>query len=83
MHVFQNSKISTYQKMWDFMSSRQGVFTQTYEEGINRVLNNKDYAYLLESAMAEYIVSQHCQNLTLIGGLLNSRGYGVGLPLGK
>ena len=47
------------------------------------MLTRKNYAYLVESAMAEYVVSQHCQNLTQIGGLLNSRGYGIGTAQGK
>lgn len=64
-------------------SRRDSVFTATYDEGIKRVLTRKNYAYLVESAMAEYVVSQHCQNLTQIGGLLNSRGYGIGTAQGK
>ncbi|XP_072178710.1 glutamate receptor ionotropic, kainate 2-like [Diadema setosum] len=80
---FSRSKIPTYMKMWEFMSSRESVFSNTYEEGIQRVLNSKNYAFLMESSMAEYVISQHCQNLTVIGGLLNSRGYGIGTPLGS
>ncbi|XP_071506809.1 glutamate receptor ionotropic, kainate 2-like [Diadema antillarum] len=80
---FKRSTIHTYEKMWDFMFARPHVFVQTYQEGIDRVLNSKNYAFLMESTMAEYQVSKHCQNLTMIGGLLNSRGYGVGTPLGS
>eukprot|EP00057_Strongylocentrotus_purpuratus_P014629 XP_011669103.1 PREDICTED: glutamate receptor ionotropic, kainate 2 [Strongylocentrotus purpuratus] len=80
---FSRSKIPTYMKMWEFMSSRQHVFTNTYNDGIQQVLNNRKYAYLMESAMADYVISQHCNNLTAIGGLLNSRGYGIGTPLGS
>ena len=65
------------------MSARPHVFSKTYDEGIERVLNSKNYAFLLESTTAEYRISQHCSNLTLIGGLLNSRGYGIGTPLRK
>ncbi|XP_022103504.1 glutamate receptor ionotropic, kainate 1-like [Acanthaster planci] len=80
---FRRSKIPTYQKMYEFMSARPHVFSKTYDEGIERVLNSKNYAFLLESTTAEYRISQHCKNLTLIGGLLNSRGYGIGTPLGS
>eukprot|EP00057_Strongylocentrotus_purpuratus_P014630 XP_011669104.1 PREDICTED: glutamate receptor ionotropic, kainate 2 isoform X2 [Strongylocentrotus purpuratus] len=80
---FKRSTIHTYKTMWEFMSSKPHVFVQTYREGIDRVLNNKNYAFLMESTMAEYEVSQHCKNLTIIGGLMNSRGYGVGTPLGS
>lgn len=79
----QRSTIHTYKTMWEFMSSKPHVFVQTYREGIDRVLANKNYAFLMESTMAEYEVSQHCKNLTIIGGLMNSRGYGVGTPLGR
>ena len=37
----QRSKISVYQRMWEFMNSRPHVFTDTYEEGINRVRSSK------------------------------------------
>lgn len=69
--------------MWEFMSSRPSVFMNTYDEGITRVLHKKNYAFLMESTVAEYVVARYCKNLTTIGGLLNSRGYGIGTPLGK
>ncbi|XP_072018832.1 glutamate receptor ionotropic, kainate 2-like [Amphiura filiformis] len=68
--------------MWEYMSKRPNVFENTYVDGIQRVLNTKNYAFLMESTMAEFVVSQHCKNLTQIGGLLNSRGYGVGTRQG-
>ncbi|XP_071819367.1 glutamate receptor ionotropic, kainate 2-like isoform X2 [Apostichopus japonicus] len=80
---FRNSKIDTYKAMWEYMSEKPGVLTVDYKEGIDRVLASNKYAFLMESTTAEYTVSQHCNNLTLIGGLLNSRGYGVGTPLGS
>ncbi|KTF73132.1 hypothetical protein cypCar_00046510 [Cyprinus carpio] len=56
------------------------VFVKSTEEGIARVLNSK-YAFLLESTMNEYHRSLNC-NLTQIGGLLDTKGYGIGMPLG-
>ncbi|XP_072018830.1 glutamate receptor ionotropic, kainate 2-like isoform X1 [Amphiura filiformis] len=79
---FSRSKIDTYQKMWDFMSNKPSVFVDTYGDGVVRVLNTKNYALLIESTMAEFRISQHCKNLTQIGGLLNSRGYGIGMRQG-
>ena len=64
------------------MNNKKSVFVETYEEGINRVLHTKDYAFLMESTMIEYVVTQYCNNLTQIGGLLNSRGYGIGTAQG-
>uniref|UniRef100_A0AAZ1Y123 Glutamate receptor n=1 Tax=Oreochromis aureus TaxID=47969 RepID=A0AAZ1Y123_OREAU len=82
MTFFQNSRYQTYQRMWNFMQSKQpSVFVKSTEEGIARVLNS-NYAYLLESTMNEYYRQRNC-NLTQIGGLLDTKGYGIGMPLGS
>lgn len=62
-------------------SKTPSVFVQTYEEGIKRVLDS-DYAFLMESTMLDYAVQRDC-NLTRIGGLLDSKGYGIATPKGK
>lgn len=78
----QKSKISTYEKMWAFMSSRKNTaLVKNNKEGITRVLTT-DYAMLMESTSIEYISQRNC-NLTQIGGLIDSKGYGVGTPIGK
>ena len=42
----QNSQISTYSKMWTFMSSHEDVFVDTTEAGVDRVRNSKGkYAF--------------------------------------
>ncbi|XP_067910302.1 glutamate receptor ionotropic, kainate 4 isoform X2 [Heterodontus francisci] len=80
MTFFQNSRYQTYQRMWNYMHSKQpSVFVKSTEEGISRVLNS-NYAFLLESTMNEYHRQRNC-NLTQIGGLLDTKGYGIGLPL--
>ncbi|XP_044736888.1 glutamate receptor ionotropic, kainate 2 [Chrysoperla carnea] len=82
MTFFRDSKIGIYQKMWRFMESkRPPVFVATYEEGIKRVLEG-DYAFLMESTMLDYAVQRDC-NLTQIGGLLDSKGYGIATPKGS
>ncbi|KAG7335800.1 hypothetical protein KOW79_000493 [Hemibagrus wyckioides] len=82
MTFFMNSRYQTYQRMWNYMYSKQpSVFVKSTEEGIARVLNSK-YAFLLESTMNEYHRSLNC-NLTQIGGLLDTKGYGIGMPLGS
>ncbi|XP_031953710.1 glutamate receptor ionotropic, kainate 5, partial [Corvus moneduloides] len=82
MTFFQNSRYQTYQRMWNYMHSKQpSVFVKSTEEGIARVLNSK-YAFLLESTMNEYHRRHNC-NLTQIGGLLDTKGYGIGMPLGS
>lgn len=68
--------------MWQFMDSkRPSVFVQKYDEGIRRVLEG-DYAFLMESTMLDYAVQRDC-NLTQIGGLLDSKGYGIATPKGS
>uniref|UniRef100_A0A8C2E5V7 Glutamate receptor, ionotropic, kainate 1b n=1 Tax=Cyprinus carpio TaxID=7962 RepID=A0A8C2E5V7_CYPCA len=82
IHLLQKSKISTYEKMWAFMSSRKNTaLVKNNREGIQRVMTT-DYALLMESTSIEYISQRNC-NLTQIGGLIDSKGYGVGTPIGS
>ncbi|XP_015419623.1 PREDICTED: glutamate receptor ionotropic, kainate 1 [Myotis davidii] len=78
----QKSRISTYEKMWAFMGSRQQTaLVRSSEDGIQRVLT-ADYALLMESTSIEYVTQRNC-SLTQIGGLIDSKGYGVGTPMGS
>ncbi|KAG0715855.1 Glutamate receptor ionotropic, kainate 2 [Chionoecetes opilio] len=81
---FMDSNIPTYMKMWTTMSSaRPSVFTETNEEGVERAEKSKGmYAFLMESSSIEYEVERRC-NLMQIGGLLDSKSYGVALPPGS
>lgn len=74
---FAESNITTYKKMWGFMSKNPNVFMKSNEEG-RKMVEKADgmYAYLMESASIEYIIERDC-NLTQIGGLLDSKGYGI------
>lgn len=62
-------------------SKKPSVFVKTYEDGIKRVLDG-NYAFLMESTMLDYAVQRDC-NLTQIGGLLDSKGYGIATPKGS
>ncbi|TRY83146.1 hypothetical protein DNTS_020658 [Danionella cerebrum] len=63
MTFFKKSKISTYEKMWAFMSSRKNTaLVKNSKDGITRVLTT-DYALLMESTSIEYITQRNC-NLT-------------------
>ncbi|EPY79810.1 Glutamate receptor, ionotropic kainate 3-like protein [Camelus ferus] len=77
----QKSKISTFEKMWAFMSSKPSALVKNNEEGIQRTLT-ADYALLMESTTIEYVTQRNC-NLTQIGGLIDSKGYGIGTPMGS
>ncbi|RWS28884.1 glutamate receptor ionotropic: kainate 2-like protein [Leptotrombidium deliense] len=81
MTFFRDSRIETYQKMWRYMENRPNVFVGSYEEGVARVLQG-NYAFLMESTMLDYMVQRNC-NLTEVGGLLDSKGYGIATPIGS
>ncbi|XP_063534432.1 glutamate receptor ionotropic, kainate 2 isoform X2 [Cydia strobilella] len=78
---FRDSNFSTYQRMWSFMeSARPSVFAITNKEGEERVMRGKGaYAYLMESTTIEYVVERNC-DLTQVGGMLDSKGYGIAMP---
>lgn len=63
------------------MSSKPSALVKNNEEGIQRTLT-ADYALLMESTAIEYITQRNC-NLTQIGGLINSKGYGISTPMGE
>nr|QGW50663.1 ionotropic receptor 21 [Propsilocerus akamusi] len=81
---FRDSNFSTYQRMWSFMESqRPSVFTSSNQEGVERVSKSKgSYAFLMESSSIEYIVERNC-DLTQVGGMLDSKGYGIAMPQGS
>ncbi|KAJ2951073.1 hypothetical protein O0L34_g5453 [Tuta absoluta] len=80
---FKRSNHSTYQKMWAAMdSARPSVFLKNNDEGVERVLKSKrTYAFLMESTAIEYQLERHC-DLMQVGGLLDSKGYGIAMPFG-
>lgn len=57
------------------------VFMKSYEAGVARVLDG-GYAFLSESTMIDYITQRNC-DLMQVGGLLDSKGYGIGTPISK
>lgn len=79
---FQHSNHSTYQRMWTAMSdAKPSVFTESNDEGVERVRTGKrGFAFLMESTSIEYTIQKYC-GLTQVGGLLDSKGYGIAMPL--
>lgn len=70
---FQHSKPhSTFKKMYEDM-----VFVQSNEQGKAEV-EKGNYAFFMESTSIEYTIERKC-NLTQIGDLLDSKGYGIAL----
>uniref|UniRef100_A0A914H070 Uncharacterized protein n=1 Tax=Globodera rostochiensis TaxID=31243 RepID=A0A914H070_GLORO len=82
MEFFRESRIPIYERMWSIMqSTTPTVFVNSSREGIARVKAG-NYAYMMESTMLEYWIGEDCQ-LQTIGGLLDSKGYGIALPKGS
>ena len=80
---FQGSTIPTYQKINAFMeSAKPSVYTSGNAGGIDRVRKEDGmYAFFMEAAAIEYNMEKYC-DLTQLGGLLDSKGYGIALPKG-
>ncbi|XP_029850182.2 glutamate receptor ionotropic, kainate 2 isoform X1 [Ixodes scapularis] len=75
---FKESKSETYERMWQAMS---GSLADSNADGVSRVQAG-GYAFLMESTTIEYVVERNCQ-LTQVGGLLDSKGYGIAMPAGS
>ena len=64
-------------------SQRPSVYASSNEEGVERVIKSAGkYAFLMESSSIEYITARQCK-LTQVGGLLDSKSYGIALPPGE
>ena len=62
------------------VSSNEKNFGRLNQDGVERVKKEAGgYAFLMESTNIEYIVERNC-DLTQIGSLLDSKGYGIALP---
>ncbi|XP_047500092.1 glutamate receptor ionotropic, kainate 2-like [Penaeus chinensis] len=84
---FRDSKIPTYKHMWDTMNKYkemgENVFTGSNKEGATRVSkSNGLYAFFMESTTIEYVIEREC-DLTQVGGLLDSKSYGIALQPGS
>ena len=81
---FQSSSIPTYQKLNAFMeSAKPSVYAKSNSEGLDRVRKEDGmYAFFMEAAAIEYHIERFC-DLKQLGGLLDSKGYGIALPKGK
>ncbi|XP_017772226.1 PREDICTED: glutamate receptor ionotropic, kainate 2-like isoform X2 [Nicrophorus vespilloides] len=79
---FRDSNFSTYQRMWTQMeASEPSVFEKTNKEGVKRVKTSKRlYAFLMESSSIEYEMERDCE-LMQVGGWLDSKGYGIAMPI--
>ena len=75
-----------YQKMNAYMeNAKPSVFTKSPDpnkKGMERVQKEQgDYAFFMEAASIDYYTQRNC-DLMQLGGLLDSKGYGIALPPG-
>ncbi|XP_068239083.1 glutamate receptor ionotropic, kainate 2-like isoform X2 [Palaemon carinicauda] len=80
-NFFKSSKFEIYRKMYRFMENEEpSVFVRSNKAGVERVENDNGlYAFFMESTSIEYMVERRCK-LTQVGGLLDSKSYGLALP---
>ncbi|XP_021964381.1 glutamate receptor ionotropic, kainate 2 isoform X1 [Folsomia candida] len=76
---FKNSEFTTQKQIAENMD-KFNTFVNSNFEGVERVKNSKGkYAFFVENTVLEYITERNCE-LTQVGGMLDSKGYGVALP---
>jgi len=76
---FENSNNDIYKTLWQFMSGvhQSEVMLESNLDGVEKVENeNGKYAFFMESASIQYLVERRCK-LSQVGGLLDSKGYGI------
>jgi len=76
----RESENAVYARMWNHMDQNKHLLTRSTREGVDRVLRDQGaYAFMMESTAVEYVVERMCE-LRQVGGLLDNKGYGIGLP---
>ncbi|KAF8792738.1 Glutamate receptor ionotropic like protein [Argiope bruennichi] len=78
---FEDSKIPLYAEMWEAMKSDPTNLVKSSDMGKKKVKQG-NYAFFMESASIEYLSEREC-DLTQIGGLLDSKGYGIATKKGN
>ena len=69
--------------MYQFMDQDESNFVKSNKEGVDRVMKDGgNYAFLMESTSVEFVVERKCK-LAKVGGLLDTKGYGIALPPSK
>jgi len=78
---FRDSENHLYSEMWANMNDNKNVFVQSTKEGVERVRKEAGkYAFFAESTAVDYVIVKSECDLKQVGGLLDNKGYGIGLP---
>merc|ERR1719486_1470584 len=60
--------------------AKPNVYADSNKDGLDRVRKEDGmYAFFMEAASIEYHIERYC-DLKQLGGLLDSKGYGIALP---
>lgn len=71
-HVLRNEYV---QKLYGLLSSDSAVLiADSTEAGINKILNDENFAFVLETPQAEYYRGMHCE-LTMLGNVFTDGSY--------
>merc|ERR1719369_357867 len=77
---FKDSKSDIYNRIWAGMINNENVFMKNFEDGVERVSEESGkYAFFAESTVVDYVRKRWC-DYKKVGGLLDSKSYGIGLP---
>ncbi|KAL0117227.1 hypothetical protein PUN28_010223 [Cardiocondyla obscurior] len=75
---FRDSTHEPYKIMFKYMKKHaKEVIMVDNKKGVTKVQND-DYAFFMESSSIEYVTQREC-NVTMIGGLLDSKSYGIAM----
>lgn len=79
---FRDANVETLSRMWDFMQSAN-TFVKDNSDGVEKAIKEDGkHAFLMESNSIQYQIDGNC-NLVQIGGLLDSKGYGIAFTPGS
>lgn len=75
---FRDSENPVYYKIFEHMASNEeDSMIQSQAEAIEKV-KTENFAYFMESTAIDYVVARDC-SLTRVGGMLDSKGYGIAM----
>ena len=83
LSFFKDSENLLYRKVWKAMQGFEDVLVQSNTAGVEKVVaEGGKFAFFMESTSLEYQTERNCR-LTRVGGLLDSKSYGVALAPGS
>ena len=75
---FKNSYISPYKEMFFNMRTYEGAFVSSTRVGVDKVRQG-NFAYLTDEPYLNYYNQKKPCNTRLVKGLLETKGYGIGI----